>query len=219
YREAIDMRIRIFGDIAHADIAWSKNNLGLVKQTQGKLDEAETLFTEALKMRREVLPETHYHISQSLGNLGSLHFYRQEYNESAAIFEEVLNMQREALGKDHPNLAMYLNNLATVLTQALKPEEAINYYREALGIQDKHFKSTHSNTMRMRDNFADAYEDLNDFEESEKLRLTNLEAIKKEKGIEDPQAQEVLKNLITLYEKWNKNQEKQEYEKMLVKSD
>lgn len=219
YKEAIDMRIRIFGDKAHADIAWSKNNLGLVKQAQGKLDEAESLFTEALEIRREVLPETHYHISQSLGNLGSLHFYRQEYDESAAILKEVLDMQRETLGQDHPNLAMYLNNLATVLTQAQKPAEAITYYREALEIQDKHFKSTHSNTMRMRDNLADAYEDLNNFEEAEKLRLTNFEAIKKDKGIEDPQTQLILQNVITLYEKWNKIREKQEYQKMLVQSD
>lgn len=214
--EAIAMRIRLFGSGPHYDVAWSKNNLGLVKQAEGNLEEAESLFNQALEMRKAVLPAGHPHIAQSLGNLGSLYFYRKDYEKSAKVFNEVLDIQRRGLGDHHPNLALYLNNLATVLTQAKKPKEALKYYKEALEIQNRHFKKTHSNTMRMRDNMADAHEELQEFQKAELLRLENFEAIKAEKGISNEQTQKVLQNVISLYEKWGLQSKTKFYKTMLV---
>jgi len=214
--EALNMRKRLFSNRAHPDVAWSINNLGLVKLAEGKLEEAEKLFKNALTMRQAVLSRNHPMILQSMGNLGSIYFQQENYQQSIQIFGNILDIQREILGSDHPDLALYLNNLATVLNNAGRKREALPHYHEALAIQKKHFKTTHSNTLRMRDNTADVYEDLNQFKEAEELRLENLNAIKQEKGIEHRQAQLILKNIVTLYEKWGQTEQEQKYRKLLI---
>lgn len=214
--KAIAKRKKVFGDIAHPDIAWSLNNLGVIKQAQGKLDESEKYLREALAMRKEVLPENHPHIAQTLGNLGSLHFYRKEYDKAADLFFEVVEIQRAVYGPEHPNVAMYLNNLATVLHNGNKPFDAIPYYEEALSIQVERLGEAHSNTLRIRDNLADVFEDIGEFKEAESLRLTNFELVKKEKGIEHKQTQLILSNVIKLYQKWGKNDEVDQYQKLVV---
>ena len=216
YDEAIAMRKKLFDDNPHADLAWSINNLGLVRQAQRNYDEGEILFSAALQMRQEVLPADHPHISQSLGNLGSIYFYKENYDEAISTFREVVDIQRNILGTDHPDLAMYINNLATVLSKAGRPDQSISYYEKAIDIQEKHFSRSHPSTLQMRSNLADAYEKLMRYSEAEIVRIENFEASRKEFGIDDPQTQRLLEHLIHLYDEWGIAEKQEKYRRLLA---
>ena len=58
----------------HPDVASSLNNLAVFYQSQGKYEEVETLYLQALELTRETLGEHHPATEQVRNNLDLLYF-------------------------------------------------------------------------------------------------------------------------------------------------
>jgi len=100
------------------------NNLGLLLQAQGRLDEAGALYREALEARRETLGNRHPDTLSSINNLGSLLQAKGRLDEAEALFHEALKARRETLGDRHPDTLGSINNLGVLLKAQGRLDEA-----------------------------------------------------------------------------------------------
>jgi tetratricopeptide (TPR) repeat protein len=70
------MRKRLLGD-EHPSVATSLNNLAFLYRSQGRYNEAEALYIEALAMRKRLLGENHPNTITTRQNLEYLRRNRQ----------------------------------------------------------------------------------------------------------------------------------------------
>lgn len=91
------------------------NNVALVLQAEGKLDESRKLHEETLALRQKVLHENHPRITSSLNNLASVLMDEGDLEEAERLFHESLEMKRRLLGEDHPKTLDAIHNLALVI--------------------------------------------------------------------------------------------------------
>jgi tetratricopeptide (TPR) repeat protein len=99
----------------HPQVAGSLNNLAYLYQSQGRYDEAEPLYRQALELRRELLGERHPQVATSLNNLAGLYESQGRYDEAEPLYLEALAMLAQAVGTDHPNFQTVFGNFVAFL--------------------------------------------------------------------------------------------------------
>jgi tetratricopeptide (TPR) repeat protein len=92
---------RLLGE-AHPDVATSLNNLAALYESQGRYEEAEPLYLDALAMRKRLLGEAHPDVASSLFNLGALRYNQGRYSEALALLLQAQPIYLSQLGPDHP---------------------------------------------------------------------------------------------------------------------
>jgi len=129
-REAVAMHEQIGPE--SADLASSLNNLAIVRQARGDLDEAEAFFRRSLELDRAARGPRHPYVASTMNNLALLLRARGRLEDAEPIMREILDLRRETVGVDHPYYAIGLNNLAVVLRERGRLDDAEALYREAL---------------------------------------------------------------------------------------
>ena len=116
----------------------TRDKLAKELQVQGKYEEAEPLYREALEVKRETLGNRHPRLLYAKGDLAAAQLLTRE---------ALLKVRRETLGNRHPSTLTSINNLAMLLKgkgdlAAAKPlmrEEALEGLRDT---QDDQHPST-----------------------------------------------------------------------------
>jgi len=121
YNRLIDRRSGIAGNL---------NNLGVIAQTQGYLEEAVRLFKEALAVNRELNDPAA--ICETLNNLGRAYQGQGRLREANAVYLEALDQARQL--PPGPLLALTLTHLGDVARAHKDYMPALNYYHQALMI-------------------------------------------------------------------------------------
>ena len=135
--------LRRYWDGPHADLAETLNNLGVLRENQGRAEEALAAYQEALAMRRQTLGPRHPDVAQTLHNFGGLLQFFGRPQAAADSLNEALAILREALGDAHPDVARTLINLGTLRFRMGEAEAAEQAYREALAIQRTALRDGH----------------------------------------------------------------------------
>jgi tetratricopeptide (TPR) repeat protein len=131
-----------------------QHNLGRLLQDQGKLEEAQVLFHEALEAGRATLGNQHPNTLVSINNLGLLLHHQGKLEEAGVLYREALGAERATHGDRHPNTLTSINNLASLLAQQSKFEEAGVLYREALEAKRATLGNQHPETLISINNFG-----------------------------------------------------------------
>jgi tetratricopeptide (TPR) repeat protein len=104
------------------------NNLGLVLQSQGKLDESVIHYRQAIKDKPAY--------TKAYNNLGNVLLSQGKFDEALWIYEEALQID--------PDFTEAHYNLSNALKASGKPDEAIRHYYEAVKIRPD-FADAHYN--------------------------------------------------------------------------
>ncbi len=104
-------------------------NLAYVMRAQGKLDEAEALYREAIPTLQSLDPSD-TDISLYLNNLAFLLRERGAYDEAAALYDEALSLHTGLFGAGHPTSLMLASNLGVSLFRGERVEEGEAVMRE-----------------------------------------------------------------------------------------
>ena len=78
------MSRKLLGD-RHPDVATSLNNLAALYRSQGRYEEAEPFYQQALEMRRELLGDRHPSVASSLNNLALLYSIARSLRGSRTV--------------------------------------------------------------------------------------------------------------------------------------
>ena len=120
----------------------------------GKVREAEPLYAEALRLRRDVPGEKHPDTITSLNNYALVLQALGRASEAEPLLAEALNLHREVLGETHPSTLSSLNNYAFVLQVLGRAGEAEPLYAEALKLQRDVLGAKHPSTLTSLSNYA-----------------------------------------------------------------
>jgi tetratricopeptide (TPR) repeat protein len=140
---------RITTDLAaqHTLRATLMDTIGVIYRLLGLVDQAESLATQALSIRREALGNQHPDVAASLDNLGQIARERTTYDVAERYHREALDLRRSLLGGSHPDVAESLNNLALALHERGQYDEAQARGEEALAIRRQLVGPDHPDTL------------------------------------------------------------------------
>ena len=94
--------------------------LALELKAQGKYDEAEPLFCEAVEVQRETLGNRHPDTLTSISNLGMLLQAKGDLAAAEPLLREAAEVFRETLGSQHPSTLIAIDNLAQAALPKVK---------------------------------------------------------------------------------------------------
>ncbi len=137
-RELLDKgAARVRGDLAGQPVLQARmmDSVARVYLNLGLYDEAQSLFDEALAIRREHFGETHEDIGTSLAHLAQLAFQRGGFDDAVPLIEQALAMQRASLGDEHLEVSNRLAELGVLLYTKGEAERAEPLLRECLAIR------------------------------------------------------------------------------------
>lgn len=124
-------------------IASAMNNLGQVRQAQGRNADAEKLYTDALALQEQQLAPTHVDIATSLANLAHMHQLRGEAPEAERLLRRALSIRTPGYPTNHFIVATTLQNLATAIESQGRLSEAESLLRQALRMRQASQSPTH----------------------------------------------------------------------------
>ena len=174
------------------------NNLGMLLQDMGQLEEARPLYEEALQVRRETLGERHPGTLVLINNMGVLLKEMGKLEEAKPLYEEALQGCRETLGDRHRNTLASISNMGGLLKAMgkleearLLLEEAMQGCRAALGDRQPH-------TLTSINNMGYLLQDMGKLEEARLLLEEAVQASRETLGDRHPHTLISISNLADL---------------------
>jgi tetratricopeptide (TPR) repeat protein len=135
-------------------VAVSLSQLAQVYVGQGKHDEAEPLYLQALKIYQAVYGETHTDVAATLNNLGVLHRMYGQYADAEPLLLRALTIKEQLVGPDHPDVALSAANLGQLYVAEGQPAKAEPFYRRALAIRQKALGASHPEVAKTLEELA-----------------------------------------------------------------
>jgi serine/threonine-protein kinase len=155
--EALTMHRAVRGD--EIDEAQMMNTLGGIRQREGRLDDAETIYRRVLAIRLEALGPGHLAVSETQNNIATLLRTRGEPGEARELLETALATRQEILGEVSPLVAVVWHNLGAALDGLGDLVGAEDAYRQALTIFEATVGREHPNTASSMLRLATVLED------------------------------------------------------------
>ncbi len=141
YRRALAM-LRAMPD-TDREIAENLNDLAVVMQSAGRLDEAASLYREALEIIRRLRGSESPESAAISSNLAGVLASQADFGGAERLYREVLTMRRELLGDAHPEVTYTLVNYADVLERMGRYAEAIQLCDDILSRRGKTLPDLH----------------------------------------------------------------------------
>ena len=170
---------------------------GLLRH-QGKLDEAEPLYRDAVAERRKALGDAHPDTLSSVNNLAIVLRLQGKLNKAEPLCRDALAGRRKALGDAHPDTLSSLNHLAGLLRDQGKLDEAEPLCRDALAGRRKALGDAHPDTLSSVNNLAGLLRDQGKLDEAEPLYRDSLAGRRKALGDAHPDTLSSVSNLAML---------------------
>jgi nucleoside phosphorylase/tetratricopeptide (TPR) repeat protein len=172
----------------------------------GRLNEAEVLYTELTRIKQEETGSNHPSALSSMAHLASTYREQGRWNKAEKLGLQVLEMRKTVLGAEHPDTLTSITNLASIYWKQGRWNEA-----EKLGLQVLEMRKTvlgaeRPDTLTSMSNLASTYWAQERWDEAEELELQVLGMRKTMLGAEHPDTLASMAGLaITYYGqgRWN----------------
>lgn len=112
------------------------DELGGLYFRQGKFDDAQRYFEQAIAMERALYPEGHVTLARSLNNLANTHATLRRYDRAEQIYREAHTHYRKFLGENSAELATSLSNLAICQQGTGRLAEAAATLEQVLAVHE-----------------------------------------------------------------------------------
>jgi tetratricopeptide (TPR) repeat protein len=75
----------------------------MLYSSQGRYEQAEPLYQQALEMWKRLLGDEHPDVATSLNNLAGLYDSQGRYEQAEPLYQQALEMWKRLLGDEHPD--------------------------------------------------------------------------------------------------------------------
>jgi tetratricopeptide (TPR) repeat protein len=148
-RHAVAMQRALYGNQPHPDLAEVLNDMGLLLDERGDLDESEKFFRESLAMYRLLLGDKHPYVATALENIALILQDKGDLAGAETLYLQSLHMRAELVGENHPDYAVTLCNVAMLQYDRGKTQEAFANMRQVLAIFRKAYSADQPDTARI----------------------------------------------------------------------
>jgi tetratricopeptide (TPR) repeat protein len=111
-------RLKATFGLGHPLVARALSHIASARQSLSDIEQAKTLYEQALAIQRSVLGNRHPDCAETLNNLASLLAATGCTQESLVLLNEALEIDRLTLGPNHPLIAIGLHNLGVLFQRA-----------------------------------------------------------------------------------------------------
>ena len=181
------------------DIGDAYNSLGIVLQSQDRLDEAEAALRKGLELRRANGANAST-IASSLHNLALVASDLDDHEAALAELREALDLREKSLGEKTPEYQHTLTNYGVELARANRAAESIAVLEKSLALARELYGDDSDNTGAAQNELGSALHDQGRFREAilhyrEAMRINEITA-----GENGAERAKPLNNLASAYE-------------------
>jgi len=148
-RRAVSMERTLYPNEPHPDLAEALNDMGLLLDERGDLDESEKFYREALAMYQRLLGDKHPYVATALENVALILQDKGDLAGAETLYSQSLHMRAELVGENHPDYAVTLCNVAMLQYDRGKTQEALANMRRVLAIFRKAYSADQPDTARV----------------------------------------------------------------------
>ena len=134
-----------------------QGNIGIVFEEQGKLDNAEQMYNESLRINVKVFGEGSLDAVDMQKNIADVREAQGRYDEAVAIYTSVLQIQERLLGRNDLNIAETQSSIAIIFSKQGKHTEALKLWKKELAIKEKVLGRDHPDTVAVQKYIAKTY--------------------------------------------------------------
>jgi tetratricopeptide (TPR) repeat protein len=148
-RTAVSMERSLYANEPHPDLAEALNDMGLLLDERGDLDESEKFYRESLAMYQRLLGDKHPYVATALENVALILQDKGDLAGAETLYLQSLHMRAELVGENHPDYAMTLSNVALLRYDRGDTQEAFANMRQVLAIYRKAYSADQPETARI----------------------------------------------------------------------
>ena len=82
-----------------------QENIGIIFEKQGKLDEAEQMYNQTLQIRVKVFGNDSLDVANTQKNIADIRSAQAQYEEAVKMYTSVVQIQERVVGREHPHVA------------------------------------------------------------------------------------------------------------------
>lgn len=162
--------------------------------------DVESLYQQALQVRRQLFGTQHPDVAASLNSLANLYYEQGRYNEAEALYQQALRMRECLLGSDHPDLVPSLNGLAKLCYYAKADHtRAEALYQQAIRLTEGHLGVDHPYRAYLLMNLANLYSSQEQYQPAEACYRSAIHIWEQHLGPNHPSTALAYNNLGALY--------------------
>lgn len=169
--------------------------LGGFMLLQGRLEQADTEFSQGLELSRKVNGPDSLRTSNLLSSLGRVRTRQHRSTEALALYLRAQEIRERLWGREHPALALNLNNISIELLALGRREEAISTWRRSLALLETFRPPEHPSFAAPLANVAVVQRSLGQLDEARKNLRRALAIFEASKGKDHPNTATVLSEL------------------------
>ncbi|CAF1228361.1 unnamed protein product [Adineta steineri] len=138
-------------------------HLGMIKDEQGKYEEALTLYKKSLAMYQKTLPPNHLNLASSYNNIGNVHYIMSNYPKALSSHEKAIEIRQQSLPSNHPDLAKSYGNIGLVYADMGNYPKALSSHEKALEIHQQYLPSNHPDLAKSYNNIGLVHYNMGDY--------------------------------------------------------
>ena len=142
------------------------DQLGQIKNKQGRYEEALRFYGMSLNARQKTLPANHLLLATSFSNIGLVYANVGEYSKALSFDEKALDIYRKTLPTNHPLLATSYHNIGNLCNQMGEYSKAVSFYGKTLDIEEKILPDNHPDLAMSYNNIGFLYCNLGEYSEA-----------------------------------------------------
>ena len=152
------------------DLMYIYNQIGLIYDDIGYLDDALLYFSRSLSLARDLGNKSMQ--ASVLNNIANIYEKKDQLDKALGFYEESLRLQTNEKEK-----ASTYNNIAIIYGKKGNYQKAVEYFQKAIEIGERYGDYHGASISKL--NLGDTYRRMRDYEKAEKYILEGLEGVKK----------------------------------------
>jgi non-specific serine/threonine protein kinase/serine/threonine-protein kinase len=218
YEKVVDGRRRQLG-LEHPSTLISLANLSALYSYREQFDKAEPLCRQVLEIRRRKLGPDHPKTLASVNNLGGLLTMQGNLQAARPLFAQLVATKERVLGETHRQTLLSRLNVSQLDLLEQDYDAAASRLADIAALGREHLPSDHPVTTNALSLRGQALRQLGRFDEAEEVLLEAHASFERANGPDHGSTQEVVRELVTLYEAWSKPEEAAAWSDRLAASD
>ena len=213
-----ETRRRLYGP-NHSDTIAAMSTLGIAYAHTGRLEESLEFARLAYAAQQETFGPEHPETIAALINVAGALQSMERTEEAIDVMEQALPIARATHGNDHYVVANLLNSLGVALHELHRYDEALARYREALDIVRRILPPDHHFLPWLLGDYGLLLVASADYEAAEDALRESYELYVRAQGEQHTDTQWAIRNLIRLYEAWDRPDMIEQFRAKLIPDD
>ncbi len=211
--EAVIPRLRTQGDSAARLIPSALNNLAYIHMTEGRLDEAESLYREAIDLERQ--GGNRANVLLLLNNLAGVLDDQGDDAGAEGVLREAIREAESYWREGDARIGQRYGAVGAFFLIKGDPSSAEPMLRRSLDILIAAYPEGDSRVTYGQVQLAECLTDLERYEEAEPYLVQAFDWLLTNRGMGNSYTREVVAQLIALYESWGRSAMAERYRQLL----